>query len=98
MSQEGHQHDQSSFPALPAPQRQLDRLFEEINILRLEGRLFCFDRRRAKEWPSTLTFDRFTHEPVTISIHPDFGRPHELAYKVLQAIFLRFCQRSRQLS
>lgn len=70
----------------------LDRFFEEINILQLEGRLFNFDRRRARQWPSTLTFEAFRTEPVTISIHPDFGRPHELAYKVLQSIFVKLTE------
>ncbi len=86
MKQEAQQHNHNSFSALPAPQRQLDRLFEEINILCLQGRLFCFDRRRAEEWPSLLTFDRFTRQPVVLLLHPDFGHPHEFTCKVLQAI------------
>ena len=43
------------------PERQHDaelpdrRLMEEINILRLEGRVFCFDPREARGRSGTLT-------------------------------------------
>ncbi len=68
------------------------RLLQEINLLRLEGTLFCFDPREAKRRRGTLTLTDARKQPVTIEIHPNYGQPSVLAYKVLQAIFLKLTE------
>src|SRR5687767_11542773 len=68
------------------------RLIEEINILKLEGSLFCFDPREAKRRRGKLTLAVARKLPVSIAIHPDHGQPSVLAYKVLQAIFLKVAE------
>src|SRR5215217_3020256 len=72
---------------------ELDRrLVEEINILKLEGSLFCFDPKKAKRRNGKLTLADTRKQPVTIDINPKYGQPSVLAYKVLQAIFLKVAQ------
>ena len=62
---------------------ELDRrLIEEINILKLEGSLFCFDPKEAKRRRGKLTLSDARKQPVTININPEFGQPSVLAYKV----------------
>jgi hypothetical protein len=77
--------------------RELDRrLAEEITILRIEGTLFCFDPREARRRRGTLT-RVLTHadgaeRPVSVHIHPDFGQPSVLAYKIAQAVFIKLVE------
>jgi hypothetical protein len=71
--------------------RQLDRLMEEINILRLEGSLFCFDPREAKRRKGVLTFRELKEHPVKIEPQ-NYGQPSVLAYRVLQAIFQKMTE------
>ena len=68
------------------------RLVEEINILKLEGALFCFDPKEAKRRKGKLTLSDARKQPVTIFINPLFGQPAVLAYKVTQAIFLKISE------
>ena len=71
-----------------------ERLFHEINLLRLEGYYFCLDpkeaakRRGKRELHETLKRGARAMEkrPVVISINPDYGQPSTTAYKMLQAI------------
>jgi hypothetical protein len=64
-----------------------DRLFNEANLLRLEGRLFCFDPKEAgRREERSYTFEETLRQPVIIRPDPEFGYPSPLAYKVLQAI------------
>src|SRR5688572_27272037 len=71
-----------------------ERLFHEINLLRLEGYYFCLDpkeaarRRGRRELHDTLKRGTGAMEkrPVVISINPDYGQPSTTAYKILQAI------------
>jgi hypothetical protein len=65
---------------------------EEINILRLEGTLFCFDPKEAKRRRGALTLVDARKQPVSIKIDADYGQPSVLAYKVLQAIFLKLTE------
>src|SRR5919202_6489214 len=58
-----------------ASDRRADRLAEEINILRLEGVLFCFDPREARQHNGKLKFMDTLKKPVTIDINPNYGRP-----------------------
>jgi hypothetical protein len=75
--------------SLPDP----ERLFNEANLLRLEGRIFCFDPKEAgRRAGSTQTFEEtvkiedIVKQPIIIKPDPAFGYPSPLAYKVLQAI------------
>jgi len=73
-----------------------DRLREEITILRIEGTLFCFDpkeaRRRTGIVHSTMKDADGTERPVSIEIHPSYGQPSVLAYKIVNAIFLKMTE------
>src|SRR3954453_11339060 len=72
---------------------ELDRrLMQEINLLKLEGALFCFDPREAKRRTGALTLSDALKRPVTVVINQTFGQPSVLAYKVLQAIFLKLSE------
>lgn len=62
---------------------------EEINILRLEGRVFCFDPREARQRKAQIIATDEHGQEVRIELHPTYGQPSVLAYKVLQAIFLK---------
>src|SRR5215207_1879621 len=78
---------------------ELDRrLVEEINILKLEGSLFCFDPKEAKRRGGKLTLADTRKNPVTVEIHPNYGQPSVLAYKVLQAIFLKVAETGCSIS
>src|SRR3954449_1165480 len=72
------------------------RLAEEITILRLEGTLFCFDPREARRRDGTITrvlkHADGQERPVTVDIHPRYGQPSVLAYKIVQAIFLKMTE------
>jgi hypothetical protein len=74
----------------------LERLREEITVLRIEGTLFCFDPKEAKRRrgiiTNTLRDADGTERPVSVHIHPDFGQPSVLAYKIAQAIFLKLTE------
>jgi hypothetical protein len=74
---------------------QEDRLFNEINLLRLEGYYFCLDPkdalRRTNDKYEFLEIIRrrkteIEKKPVIIIPNPNHGYPSILAYKVLQAI------------
>src|SRR3954454_1483532 len=76
--------------------RTLERLREEITILRIEGTLFCFDPKEAKRRRGIVTNmlrdSDGTERPVSVHIHPDFGQPSVLAYKIAQTIFLKMTE------
>jgi hypothetical protein len=58
---------------------ELDRrLVEEINILKLEGSLFCFDPKEARRRNGKLTLADVRKEPVTIEVNPNYGQPSVL--------------------
>src|SRR4051812_48036317 len=70
-----------------------ERLFNEANLLRLEGRLFCFDPKEASRRAGTaqtfeekVRLEETVKQPLVIKPDPEFGYPSPLAYKVLQAI------------
>jgi hypothetical protein len=74
----------------------LERLREEITVLRIEGTLFCFDPKEAKRRrgiiSNMLKNADGAERPVSVHIHPDFGQPSVLAYKIVQAIFLKMTE------
>jgi hypothetical protein len=53
-----------------APTMPEGRLKQEINILRLEGSLFCFDPKQAKQRNGKVTLADARKKPVTVEIHP----------------------------
>lgn len=71
------------------------RLFNEINLLRLEGYYFCLDPKEALR-RTKVKYEFFEiirrpkseieKRPVVIVPNPHYGYPSILAYKVLQAI------------
>jgi hypothetical protein len=71
----------------------LERLREEITVLRIEGTLFCFDPKEAKRRrgfiTNTIKDADGTERPVSVEVHPTYGQPSVLAYKIVQAIFLK---------
>jgi hypothetical protein len=78
-----------------SPELHDARLFNEINLLRLEGFYFCLDskeavRRTNKKYEFFEIIRRPKSEiekrPVVIVPNPRYGYPSILAYKVLQAI------------
>lgn len=63
-----------------------DPLLEELQVVRLEGRYFCFDRHEAKNRQGVLQY-RDGNRGLVIEVSPRYGHPSVLAYKVLQAVF-----------
>src|SRR5918993_4136206 len=92
------QSDQHRAPDLDVPEdvygiAEPERLFNEANLLRLEGRLFCFDPKEAGRRAGTaqtfeerVRLEEVVKQPLIIRPDPEFGYPSPLAYKVLQAI------------
>ena len=70
----------------PTVARQNDPLLEELNVVKLEGRYFCFDLREVSRRKGTLAYQDGERR-LKIDIHPDYGQPSILAYRVLQAAF-----------
>jgi hypothetical protein len=74
----------------------LERLREEITVLRIEGTLFCFDPKEAKRRrgiiTNTLKDADGNERPVSVEIHPTYGQPSVLAYKIVQTIFLKMTE------
>src|SRR3954452_374318 len=67
----------------------LERFMEEVNILELEGVYFSPNRKASlKKAPS---YKELSSQPVSLLLSP-YGQPGELAYKVLQAIFLKITE------
>lgn len=74
---------------------ELDSFFHEINLLKIEGQYFCFDPKGGTKGNKENDFWRKVENPereierqrVSIIIHPHYGRPAILAYKVYEAIF-----------
>jgi hypothetical protein len=72
---------------------ELDRLFHEVNLLRLEGYYFCLDPKAAAKragrqeflQPITTSEGR-VERALAIEPHPKYGHPSTVAYRVLLAI------------
>ncbi|MBV6415424.1 MAG: hypothetical protein OMOMHJEC_03314 [Xanthomonadales bacterium] len=79
-------------PIIPTPHnepnqaiRQANALLEELNVVRVEGRYFCFDKHALKARVGVLQYrDGNRGTIIETSRH---GHPSGLAYKVLQAAF-----------
>lgn len=78
--------------ALPDIIEDSERLLNELNLLKLEGCLFCFDPKEAARRSGTRVveqverFQEVIKRPVRVEIHPNYGQPSVLAYKALQAV------------
>lgn len=68
------------------PPAKPDPLLEELQVLLLEGRYFCFDKHEAKRRKGTYVYRDGLRELI-ISVDPRVGHPSILAYKMLQAVF-----------
>lgn len=73
----------------PKKKNELERfanaLLEEMNVVRVEGRYFCFDKHALKDRVGVLKY-RDGNRGLIIDVSR-FGHPSSLAYKVLQAAF-----------
>ena len=63
-----------------------DPLLEELNVVRLEGRYFSFDKHEAKKNLGIYEY-RDGKRGLVIETNPRYGQPSIVAYKVLQAVF-----------
>ena len=73
-------------PLSSRPLTKTDVLLEELNVVKLEGRYFCFDRKALSKRTGSLTY-RDGNRGLIIKVSDEFGHPSILAYRVLQAIF-----------
>jgi hypothetical protein len=64
----------------------IDPLLQELQVTRLEGRYFCFDKHEAKRRTGVYEY-RDGNRSVVIDVHPRSGHPSILAYKILQVLF-----------
>lgn len=69
-----------------------DRLFYEINLLKLEGILFCLDKKEASKRTGTTDLSAYLNEPFTITPHPTWGYPSVLACRVNEAIMRKLSE------
>ena len=67
-------------------EQKIAALLEEINVVRLEGRYFCFDKHEARKRLGIYRYRDGNREAI-IEVNPRYGHPSILAYRVLQAIF-----------
>lgn len=70
---------------------QPETLLEELQMVRLEGRYFCFDKHEAKARTGVLEY-RDGNRGLIIEVSARFGHPSLLAYKVLQAVFKKITE------
>ena len=63
-----------------------DPFLEELNVVRLEGRYFSFDKHEAKKHTGIYEY-RTGDRGIVIETNPRYGQPSIVAYKVLQAVF-----------
>ena len=73
---------------------RLDPVLEELNVVRLEGRYFCFDRHEAKKHTGIYEY-RDGNRGIVIETNPRYGQPSIVAYKVLQAVFRKITKEGK---
>ena len=72
----------------------IDSLIEELDLLHVEGLLFCFDKRAASRRPAGL-YDYPLKDGSNVRIAVSaYGQPSVLAYKLMQVIFYLFTDES----
>lgn len=74
-----------------------EKLFHEINLLRIEGYYFCLDPKSSSKNTDTISFlekiktpEGFIQKPITIDPNPKYGKPSILAYKILNTIIKKY--------
>ena len=67
---------------------------EEINTVRLEGRFFSFDPKRSNVGPTRQKFPG-AERTLEIVVHPEYGRPSVIAYRILQHVFLKITKEGK---
>jgi hypothetical protein len=82
-----------------------ERLFHEINLLRIEGYCFNFDPKSAAKRAGKHEFVELVKmpggavsKPITIEPHPSYGYPSTLAYKILQAVLKKLSDEGYELA
>lgn len=77
-----------------------EKVYHEINLLRIEGHYFCFDRDRknkktAEKYSVTeevKTPEGLVKKQITIEPAKEYGRPSVLAHKILQATVKKYSE------
>jgi hypothetical protein len=82
---------EAAAPNKPSKLGQPETLLEELQMVRLEGRYFCFDKHEAKARTGVLEY-RDGNRGLVIEVSKRFGHPSLLAYKVLQAVFKKITE------
>jgi hypothetical protein len=74
-----------------------DKLYHEINLLRIEGYYFNFSTKQTSQDNEKKPFleriktpEGFIEKPISIDINPKYGQPSFLAYKILDAIVKKY--------
>jgi hypothetical protein len=70
---------------LTAPEQLVarpDLLFNEINLLLLEGYVFSFSPKRYKTGGRYDFFQEIIKQPISVEFNPAYGQPGTLAYKI----------------
>lgn len=67
---------------------------EEINTVRLEGRYFSFDPKHSNAGPAQKKFESAKRN-LEIIVHPNYGRPSVIAYRILQHVFLKMTKEGK---
>jgi hypothetical protein len=82
------ENDKRKFLELPLPSSAPNNAFmEEVNVIRVEGRYFCFDNREAgKRGAGLYKYVNTDGREITIQTGIN-GHPSILAYRILQSIF-----------
>ena len=76
---------------------ELERMFYEINLLRLEGYYFCFDPKEASKRKGEREYIELVkrapgveeERKIVITPREKYGHPSPLTYKLLHAIFIK---------
>jgi hypothetical protein len=59
-----------------------DLLFNEINLLLLEGYVFSFSPKRYKAGGKYDFFQEIIKQPISVEFNPNYGQPGTLAYRI----------------
>ncbi len=81
--------DESLVSASPGglPTKAPERMYFEVNLLKLSGVLFCLDKAEAtRRKAGVFDFEKLTKQAVTITPNPIFGYPSVLACRICDAI------------
>src|SRR4051812_42844253 len=73
---------EKSMPSKREEPKRGIRFVQELDLLGLEGLLFCFDPKEAKRRHGKISLKDARQRKLSIEIHPHYGQPTKLAYKV----------------